>query len=186
MNGVVADLNDELLMTNVQIEHLEFKRTLDREFWATKLKAKRRRISRLREDLVQKKAELQEGSIQQKERIELTRQHNKALEVFSKNGKMVFDHSLKVVSFLGSKLSEQHHLHQTKMEDQRLQNALREVESMDQLHQTKMKNTALQDALREVESMDLNGSAGATPTNSTTAADSSSTSGKVPFYLTQP
>ncbi|CAJ1937842.1 unnamed protein product [Cylindrotheca closterium] len=128
LNGQVTELKEDLHATNCQIERLEFKQTLEREYWATKLKAKRRRIHRMRQNLVIKKDQLTEGSRQQHERIELTRQHNKALEALSKNGKMIFDTSLKVVSFLGEKLSEQHQLQQTKMEDQRLQEALREVE----------------------------------------------------------
>ena len=183
LNDQIIELQEEIYVTNAQIERLEFKRSLEREFWAAKLKAKRRRIHRMRQDLATKKAQMETGTAQHEERLETVRQQNKALEALSKNGKMVFDQSLKIVSFLGDMIGKQHQLRQARMEEQRLQGALKEVEqmNMDLAHQQQMHQTSmnLQEALREVEEMELkvNGA-----TNSTTTSPSSLDS-KVPLYF---
>jgi len=180
LNGEVAELKEELHATNIQIERLEFKRSLERQFWATKLKAKRRRVHRMRQTLVTKTAQLEKGTLEHEERLDTIRLHNEVVEALSKNGKIVFDQSLKVVSFLGDKLAEQHQLHQTRMEDERLQKALLEVEEMNlqqqQLHQARMEEERLKEALREVEGMNLDVK---TPITNSTA----SSPAKFPLYF---
>lgn len=103
MAGTVTELKAEIQYTNMKIDRLEFERGLERQFWASKLKAKRRRVHRMRRYLEKRNTQLEESQVQL---LETKRRNTRALRILAERGRLVFDKSLQIVSHLSQQLAE--------------------------------------------------------------------------------
>jgi predicted RNase H-like nuclease (RuvC/YqgF family) len=59
LTGSATELKTEIQETHMKIERLEFRRGLERQYWASKLRAKRRRVHRMRSHLESKHAKME-------------------------------------------------------------------------------------------------------------------------------
>lgn len=102
LTGNTAELKTEIQETHMKIERLEFRRGLERQYWASKLRAKRRRVHRMRSQLESKHAKMEKAQVHQ---LETKRRKMHALRILAEKGRLVFGKSgVEIVSHLSGQI----------------------------------------------------------------------------------
>jgi hypothetical protein len=118
LTGQIEGLKKDIHNINLIVTRFEFKEGLERDYWATKLRAKRRRLHRMRTSFDSKNAIAEGKELNLLE----TKYHNMhALRVLSEKKKLLFDDRIEIVDHAHSMVPDEgcafeatvHHKHRT-------------------------------------------------------------------------